>query len=157
MESRMLATLGRTEQRRSLDAVLGAAGGGKRTLERPRRVLLIEDTPDVRTLLRFLLQGAGIQVMAVGDGRSALELIECWPAPDVILLDRMLPFVDGDELLRRIRNEPTWSHVPIVVVSAKARDEDIAQAMAAGANEYITKPFSPMHVMKVLERYLPND
>ena len=92
-----------------------------------------------------------------GDGRSALELIECWPAPDVILLDRMLPFVDGDELLRRIRAEPSWAHVPIVVVSAKAREEEIAQAMAAGANEYITKPFSPMHVMKVLERYLPSE
>ena len=153
----MLATLGRTDHGASAGVGIMSGNGQARTTERPRRVLLIEDTPDIRTLLRFLLQSSGIQVMAVGDGRSALELIECWPAPDVILLDRMLPFVDGDELLRRIRAEPTWAHVPIVVVSAKAREEEIAQAMAAGANEYITKPFSPMHVMKVLERYLPND
>ena len=125
-------------------------------LERLSRVLIIEDTPDIRNLLRFLLQSTGIQVMAVGDGKSALELIECWPAPDVILLDRMLPYVDGDELIRSIRAEPTWSHVPIIVVSAKAQDEEIAEAMTAGATEYITKPFSPMHVMKVMERHLPS-
>jgi CheY-like chemotaxis protein len=93
--------------------------------------------------------------MAVGDGKSAMELIECWPAPDVILLDRMLPYIDGDQLLRAIRAEPTWSHVPIIVVSAKAQSEEIAEAMAAGATEYITKPFSPVQVMKVMEKYLP--
>ncbi|MEZ5650441.1 MAG: response regulator [Burkholderiaceae bacterium] len=153
----MLATLERSEHGSASGPSMAISNGVRRHTDRPRRVLLIEDTPDIRTLLRFLLQSSGIQVMAVGDGRSALELIECWPAPDVILLDRMLPFVDGDELLRRIRAEPSWAHVPIVVVSAKAREEEIAQAMAAGANEYITKPFSPMHVMKVLERYLPND
>jgi len=53
------------------------------TLDRLSRVLIIEDTPDIRNLLRFLLQSTGIQVMAVGDGKSAMELIECWPAPDV--------------------------------------------------------------------------
>lgn len=125
------------------------------SLDRLSRVLIIEDTPDIRNLLRFLLQSTGIQVMAVGDGKSAMELIECWPAPDVILLDRMLPYIDGDELLRAIRKEPTWSHVPIVVVSAKAQSEEIAEAMAAGATEYITKPFSPVQVMKVMEKYLP--
>ena len=125
------------------------------SLERLSRVLIIEDTPDIRNLLRFLLQSTGIQVMAVGDGKSAMELIECWPAPDVILLDRMLPYIDGDQLLRAIRAEPTWSHVPIIVVSAKAQSEEIAEAMAAGATEYITKPFSPVQVMKVMEKYLP--
>lgn len=125
------------------------------TLDRLSRVLIIEDTPDIRNLLRFLLQSTGIQVMAVGDGKSAMELIECWPAPDVILLDRMLPYIDGDQLLRAIRAEPTWSHVPIIVVSAKAQSEEIAEAMAAGATEYITKPFSPVQVMKVMEKYLP--
>ena len=124
-------------------------------LDKLSRVLIIEDTPDIRNLLRFLLQSTGIQVMAVGDGKSALELIECWPAPDVILLDRMLPYVDGDELLRAIRAEPTWAHVPIIVVSAKAQSEEIAEAMAAGATEYITKPFSPMNVMKIMEKHLP--
>lgn len=125
------------------------------SLDRLSRVLIIEDTPDIRNLLRFLLQSTGIQVMAVGDGKSAMELIECWPAPDVILLDRMLPYIDGDQLLRAIRAEPTWSHVPIIVVSAKAQSEEIAEAMAAGATEYITKPFSPVQVMKVMEKYLP--
>ncbi|MEZ5740350.1 MAG: response regulator [Burkholderiaceae bacterium] len=150
----MLQTLGRSEHVTGSGAAYHSNSVERQT-EQPHRALLIEDTPDIRTLLRFPLQNSGIQVMAVGDGRSALELIECWPAPDVILLDRMLPFVDGDELIRRIRSEPTWAHVPIVIVSAKARDEDIAEAMGAGANEYITKPFSPMHVMKVLERHLP--
>lgn len=132
-----------------------AKSADSESLERLSRVLIIEDTPDIRNLLRFLLQSTGIQVMAVGDGKSAMELIECWPAPDVILLDRMLPYIDGDQLLRAIRAEPTWSHVPIIVVSAKAQSEEIAEAMAAGATEYITKPFSPVQVMKVMEKYLP--
>lgn len=124
--------------------------------DRVYRVLVVEDTPDIRNLLRFLLQSKGIQVMAVGDGRSALELIECWPAPDVIIMDRMLPYIDGDELVRAIRKEPTWKDVPIMIVSAKAHTEEIAELMAAGANEYITKPFSPAQVLKVLEKHLPS-
>jgi len=124
-----------------------------KTSQKLRRVLIVEDSADIRNLLRFLLQSIGVQVMAVGDGQSALELIESWPAPDVILMDRMLPYVDGDDLVRAIRKEPTWANVPVVVVSAKAHTEEVAHMMAIGADEYITKPFSAATVLKVVEKH----
>ncbi len=120
-----------------------------------RRVLVVEDSADIRNLLRFMLQSVGIQLMAVGDGRSALELVQTWPAPDVIIMDRMLPYVSGDELIRQIRKEPSWANVPVVVISAKAQTDEIAQAMSMGADEYITKPFSAASVMKVVEKHFP--
>lgn len=123
--------------------------------QRPVHVLVIEDQPDIRTLVRFMLRATGIQVTAVGDGRSALDMIQSWPAPNAIVLDRMLPFVDGDELIRRIRAEPSWSKVPIIVISARAQEHEIAQTLQAGANEYVVKPFTPTQLRSVLQRYLP--
>lgn len=120
----------------------------------PPRIVVVEDTPDIRKLMRFMLERTGAQVLSVGDGQSAADMIDNWPAPDLIVLDRMLPFVSGDDLIRRIRADETWRHVPIVVVSAKARREDIAQSLSEGADDYLTKPFSPTQFMQTVERYV---
>lgn len=120
----------------------------------PSRVLVVEDTADIRKLLKLVLESSGVQVMALGDGRSAAELIENWPAPDLVVMDRMLPFLSGDELIRQIRASDVWNKVPIVVVSAKARGDDIAQSMADGADDYVTKPFNPKHFAEVVNQYI---
>lgn len=126
-----------------------------RTFSTTRRVLLVEDTADIRNMLRFMLQSTGIQVKAVGDGKSALDLVESSPVPDAIILDRMLPMLSGDELIKLIRRAPTWSDVPIVVVSARTNTEEIASVTNMGADEYITKPFSVSQVLRIINKYLP--
>ncbi|MCP5266773.1 MAG: response regulator transcription factor [Burkholderiaceae bacterium] len=120
----------------------------------PANVLLIEDTPDIRELIRFMLETSGMQVLTAGDGRHAIEMIENWPAPDAVVLDRMLPFVSGDELITRIRDDAIWHEVPIVVVSAKARGDDVAAAMRLGADDYVVKPFNPIRLVEVVQGFL---
>lgn len=122
--------------------------------DQPARVLVVEDTPDIRKLIKCILEGTGVQVTALGDGQSASEMIENWPAPDLVVLDRMLPYLSGDLLLQRIREDPAWCDVPVVVVSAKARGEDVSESMAYGANEYVTKPFNSKHFVEIIGRYV---
>lgn len=145
------ATLSQIDRRRINTVVRKKV---RREGDAPARVLLVEDTADVRKLIKFLLQDAGVQVMALGDGRSAAEMIENWPAPDLVIMDRMLPFLSGDELIQQIRASDVWGRVPIVVVSAKARSDDIAQSMADGADDYVTKPFNPKHFAEVIHQYV---
>ncbi|MEZ5729777.1 MAG: response regulator [Burkholderiaceae bacterium] len=118
------------------------------------RVLVVEDQPDIRKLLKFLLETRGMQVATVGDGRSATEMIDTWPAPDLILMDRMLPYVSGDDLIRQVRADETWGKVPIVVVSAKARSEEIQESMHDGADDYLTKPVKPARLLEMVHRYV---
>lgn len=126
-----------------------------RTFLATRRVLLVEDSADIRNMLRFMLQSTGAEVKAVGNGKCALELLESSPAPDAIILDRMLPLVSGDELVKLIRCSPSWSDVPIVVISARSSAEEIASIAKIGANDYITKPFAVSQVLRVVNKYLP--
>ncbi len=122
--------------------------------DQPARVLVVEDTPDVRKLMKFILEGSGVQVTTLGDGQSASEMIENWPAPDLVVMDRMLPYMSGDDLLQRIREDETWCDVSVVVVSAKASGDEVSESMAFGANEYVTKPFNSKHFVEVVGRYV---
>lgn len=126
-----------------------------RTFLKTRRVLLVEDSADIRNMLRFMLQSTGVQVNAVGNGKNALDLIGSSPAPDAIILDRMLPMLSGDELVKLIRCAPTWSDTPIVVISARSGTEEIASIVEMGADDYITKPFAVSQVLRIVNKYLP--
>ncbi len=140
-------------ERRRLQSALRSRRRREDT-DQPARVLVVEDTPDIRKLIKCILEGAGVQVTALGDGQSACEMIENWPAPDLVVMDRMLPYMSGDLLLQRIRENETWGEVPVVVVSAKARGEEVSESMASGANEYVTKPFNAKHFVEVIGRYV---
>jgi DNA-binding response OmpR family regulator len=108
------------------------------------RVLVVDDEPMVRDVLsRYLVQD-GFVVDAVSDGRRALEAIEGGPAPDVILLDLMLPAVNGLDVLRLVRLE---SDVPVIILSAKATEPDRVGGLELGADDYVTKPYSPREVV----------
>ena len=135
-------------------AKAGAPAGGKGEHDDPPRVLLVEDTPDVRKLIKFILEDTGMQVTALGDGQSASEMIDNWPAPDLVVMDRMLPFISGDDLIKRIRSDETWAEVPVIVVSAKARGDQVAESLMEGADDYVTKPFNPSHLIEVVGRYI---
>ncbi|MGH1357766.1 MAG: response regulator [Burkholderiaceae bacterium] len=122
--------------------------------DRPARALVVEDTVDIRRLMNLILEDAGLEVFSVGDGNSAADLIMQWPAPDLVILDRMLPYMSGEQLIKKIRSDELWSEVPVVVVSAKARGDEISEMMMDGADGYITKPFNAKHFVEVVNRFI---
>lgn len=107
-----------------------------------REVLLVDDEPKIRRVLRGYLEAEGFRVSEVGTGASALAKLRTQP-PDLVLLDVMLPDIDGIEVLRRLR---TFSDVSVVLVTARTEEMDKLVGLAVGADDYITKPFSPREV-----------
>ena len=106
-------------------------------------VLIAEDDKQISNLLAFFLTREGYSVNIANDGQQAVDAIARMVEPKIIVLDIMMPYYDGYELLDHIRNQVNWNNVPIVMLSAKSREEDIIQALEAGADEYIVKPFHP--------------
>jgi DNA-binding response OmpR family regulator len=117
-------------------------------------VLMVEDEEDVAFIVRFLLERHGFLVEHVADGRAALERIEAGPCPDMVLMDLMLPFHDGLELVERLRMLPAWQGVPVLMLTAKAREADIVRALELGADDYVTKPFQPEELLARIRRLL---
>ncbi|HXV68100.1 MAG TPA: response regulator transcription factor [Nitrospira sp.] len=118
------------------------------------QVLLVEDDEDMITLLRFYLERDGYRVTWVPDGRLAQELIEKMPPPHLALLDVMLPYCGGGEILRLIRSKPTWREVPIIMLTALSAEQSIVSLLDAGANDYVVKPFNPKELTARVRRLL---
>ena len=104
-------------------------------------VLVVEDDHDIRALLAISLQLAGFTVRAEPDGEAALAAVAARP-PDLVLLDWMMPGLDGLELCRRLRAHPETAGLPLLVLTARARRSDADLALAAGADAYLAKPFT---------------
>jgi len=104
-------------------------------------VLVVEDEEDIQELIRYNLSKAAYKVSCVGSGEEALKSARSNP-PDLMILDLMLPGVDGLEVCRRIKQESATSSVPIIMVTAKGEETDIVVGLELGADDYITKPFS---------------
>lgn len=115
--------------------------------------LVVEDDDHIAHLLRFMLEREKYTVHVARDGREGQAFIETQPAPSIALLDVMLPFVDGLELVRRLRARPGWETVPVVMLTAKTQERDIVRALDAGANDYILKPFQPNELLARLRRF----
>lgn len=105
-------------------------------------ILVVDDDPSVRTLLEVAL-GFDHRVLLAGNGREGLEVLRAADHVDAVLLDRMMPELDGDAALQEIRADETLRTVPVVLLSAKATDADVEDGLAAGADAYVTKPFDP--------------
>lgn len=117
-------------------------------------VLMVEDEADTASLLKFLLERANYRVVHAKDGRHAQELIDTMPLPDIVLLDVMLPFVSGLQVLTYIRSKIEWEKVPIVMLTADGSEHDIKRALENGANDYMLKPFDPRELTTRLKRFL---
>ena len=121
------------------------------------RVLVVEDNAHTAYLLQFMLQRAGYDVLIAADGRDAQAVIDNVSPVDAILLDLMLPYVSGYQLISELRDSPTWHQVPIIVVSGKVLEQDVVRALDLGADDYVTKPFRPQELLARLRRQLSRD
>lgn len=115
-------------------------------------ILLIEDDPNMAYLLQFMLEREGYAVVHLLDGNLAKEYLEAAKICDLIILDLMLPYVDGFELLKLIRSAPPTRHTPVMVLSAKEQEVDVVRAFAMGCDDYVKKPFAPGELMARLHR-----
>jgi DNA-binding response OmpR family regulator len=106
------------------------------------RVLVVEDEPDQQELLRYNLTREGYQVTCAEDGRQALAAVRNQPL-ELIVLDLMLPGMDGLEVCRTLRSDPTTASIPILMLTAKAEDSDVVAGLELGADDYVTKPYGP--------------
>lgn len=118
------------------------------------RVLLVEDDPDVVALLKHWLVRDRYLVEHAADGAAALEALKRDPLPHLVLLDVMLPKMDGFEVLRQLRAEPRTKRLPVVMVSSFSRDRDAARGRELGANDYIVKPLMEVDFLKRIEHLI---
>jgi len=119
-----------------------------------QRILMVEDEEDIAFLIRFMLERHGFVVEYAADGRQALEKLASTSPPDLTLMDIMLPYHDGLELIERLRAQPGWERVPVLMLTAKAREGDIVRALELGADDYVTKPFQPEELLARIRRLL---
>ncbi|WP_312253761.1 response regulator [Stutzerimonas nitrititolerans] len=119
-----------------------------------QRILMVEDEEDIAFLIRFLLERHGFIVEHAADGRQALERLTSIEPPDLALMDIMLPYHDGLELIGRLRAQAAWEAVPVLMLTAKAREADVVRALELGADDYVTKPFQPEELLARIRRLL---
>ena len=121
-------------------------------------ILIVEDEPPLQKLLAYNLEAVGFEVAQAYDGEEAVTLID-ERAPDLVLLDWMLPQLSGLELCRRLRRRPETAHLPIIMLTARGEEHDRLRGLDLGADDFITKPFSPAELVAriraVLRRVRP--
>ena len=106
-----------------------------------KRVLIVDDEANIVAALDYLLRRSGYEVSVAATGDEALRQVDAF-APDLVLLDVMMPQKSGYEVCRRIRERPEWAAVKIVMLSAKGREAEVSKGISLGADLYVTKPFS---------------
>lgn len=121
---------------------------------KPATVLIVEDDENCRDVLAALLEQASLQVVVAEDGLQAQELIEHMLPPQLVLLEPAIRYQNGFELLARIRAKPDWQHVPVLMLTAVATEDEIEQAFEAGANDFVVKPIQPGELLERINHYL---
>jgi CheY-like chemotaxis protein len=117
------------------------------------RVLIVDDDPVILRLLQINFRLEGYEVDTATRGEEALERARS-DRPDVVVLDVMMPGIDGWEVCRRLKETPEARNIPIIFLSARAQDEDRERSYALGVDEYVTKPFDPSHLAEIVRRLL---
>lgn len=115
------------------------------------KILVVEDQDSIRRMIEALVGARGYEVVAAASGTKAIDVASTDP-PDIVLLDLMIPGYDGFEVCRRLRGDPATRETPVVVISALDDAESRKKATDAGATAYYTKPFSPIALLKEIDR-----
>jgi len=120
------------------------------------RVILAEDDAEMAHVLEFLLSREGFEVEVLRDGQAVVDRVGEGDPVEVVVVDVMMPYVSGLQVVRTLRSTAAWEDVPVIVVSGKSSEEDVVRAFDAGADDYLTKPFRPKEfvarVQALLER-----
>jgi DNA-binding response OmpR family regulator len=117
-----------------------------------QRLLIVEDDVHMAYLLGYLAEKERFAVEQIADGRQALERIARGDAADLVLLDVMLPYTDGFELLEQLRAHEAWKNAPVIILTSRTREHDAVRALSLGADDYLTKPFSPAELVARIRR-----
>lgn len=118
-----------------------------------KKILIVDDEPNIVVPLQFLMERNGYETVVAQSGEEALEVI-AKENPDLVLLDIMLPGLDGFEVCEIVKLKPEWKHIKIIFLTAKGRDVDMAKGMVLGADEYITKPFSNKQIVQSVQKLI---
>lgn len=111
-----------------------------------QKVLIVDDETNIVISLEFLIAQAGYDLRVAHNGQEALEQVAAFE-PDLILLDVMLPHINGFEVCRRVRENPAWQRIKIIMLTAKGREVEVTKGLALGADAYVTKPFSTKELL----------
>jgi two-component system phosphate regulon response regulator PhoB len=119
-----------------------------------KRVLIVEDQPEIRKLIRMTLEYEDFELFEAADGGAGLMMAEK-ARPDLMLLDVMMPGeLDGFQVCRRIKDRPDLRHIKIIMLTARVQQSDLDAGNSAGADAYLTKPFSPLELIDTVSRYV---
>lgn len=118
-------------------------------------VLVAEDDTHISYLLQFLLEKEGYRVQLAQDGQEAKRLIDEMAPPKLIILDVMMPYADGYELLAHLRAKPDWRDTPVIMLTARSQENDIVRALDMGATDYVVKPFLPEELKARIRLLVP--
>ena len=118
-----------------------------------KKIVLAEDEPQIARLIEFKLEKEGYEVTWKENGEEALKAIKT-DKPDLILLDVMMPVMDGYEVLRRLKEDENLKSIPVVMLTARAQERDVVKGIDLGAEDYITKPFHPAELLARVKRIL---
>ena len=120
-----------------------------------QRVLIVEDQPDIRKLIRMTLEFEAYEIAEAADGTQGLRMVEEFK-PDLMLLDVMMPGeFDGLQVCQRIKANPSLAHIKVVLLTARGQARDLDDGQNVGADEYLVKPFSPLQLIDTIERLMP--
>jgi DNA-binding response OmpR family regulator len=123
-------------------------------MQKSVKVLVVEDSVVTNATLTAILRREGYEPLIAHDGNEALAFIDAGEMPSAVLLDILLPYIDGFTLLAAMRRKEGWRKVPIIMVSAKTQEQDVIRALDMGASDYIMKPFRPGELAARLRRHL---
>lgn len=117
----------------------------------PLKVLVCDDERHIVRLIQVNLERQGYNVVTAFDGKDGLEKVKA-EKPDLMVLDVMMPYMDGFEVLKSLRREPEYENLPVIMLTAKAQDKDVFEGYHYGADMYLTKPFNPMELVSFVNR-----
>ncbi len=117
----------------------------------PKKILAVDDERHIVRLVQVNLERAGYTVVTAYDGKEALEKIAS-EQPDLVVLDVMMPYMDGFEVLQNLRKNPETRELPVIMLTAKAQDADVFRGWQSGVDCYLTKPFNPMELISFVKR-----
>jgi DNA-binding response OmpR family regulator len=120
----------------------------------PHRVMIVEDEPEIRLFVGMMLRTEGYEVLEAEDGRAALALLEKGPRPEIVLLDVMMPGLNGWQVFEQMQLREEWSQIPVLLLTALAQRSDVERAVQLGVDGYLTKPFEPADLIVKIEETL---